>query len=259
MAGLTEVTPNVLVATHDFCTSTTTVIVGDDGCLVVDPGITPAELDDLAAELAVRGLRVAAGFATHPHWDHLLWSRALGDAPRFATAAATAAASADHDRGLGLAQSLAPGTDADLYALLTPLPSGAAVVPWSGPRVDVVEHRAHAAGHAALFVVDAGVLLTGDMCSDLEMPLLDLGAADPLGDYQYALDLFEALADGVRYVVPGHGHVGDGAELRRRLAADRRYLADLVAGAGDDDPRLTEDWLVRDHEAQRTRVAGAPT
>jgi hydroxyacylglutathione hydrolase len=253
----------VLVTTHDFCTSTTTVVVGDDGCLVVDPGITPAELDELAADLAARGLHVAAGYATHPHWDHLLWGRALGDVPRFATPGTTAVAAAGRDAGLAAAEVDAPGTDGELYALLTPLPSDAGSVPWGGPRVDIVEHRAHAPGHAALFVVDAGVLIAGDMCSDLEVPLLDLDAADPLGDYHHALDLFEALAGGVRYVVPGHGHVGDGTELRRRLAADRRYLNELAAGRGDDDPRLTgaltEDWLVRDHRAQRAAVAGPPT
>ena len=257
MAGLVAVTRNVLVATHAFCTSTTTVIAGDDGCLVVDPGITPADLDELAAELTTRRLRVAAGFATHPHWDHVLWSRALGaDVPRFATADCVAAATAGRDRDLASAQAEAPGTDGDLFARLTPLPDGGRgavpAVPWRGPHAEVVAHRAHAPGHAAL-VVD-GVLIAGDMCSDVEVPLLDLDAADPLGDYHHALDLFEALAGDVRWVVPGHVRVGDGAELRRRLAADRRYLNELAAGRGDDDPRLTVDWLVRDHVAQRAAV-----
>lgn len=255
MTGLVAVTRNVLVATHEFCTSTTTVVTGGDGsCLVVDPGVTPAELDDLAAGLAARRLHVAAGFATHPHWDHVLWSRSLGaGVPRFATAACVVAAAAGRDRGLALAEVDAPGTDGELFAQLTPLPSGGpGVVPWQGPRVDVVEHRAHAPGHAALLA--DGVLVAGDLCSDLEVPLLDLDAADPLGDYHHALDLLDALAPDVRFVVPGHGHVGDRAELRRRLAADRRYLTDLASGRGDDDPRLTTDWLVRDHRAQRTVV-----
>ncbi|RIQ11394.1 MBL fold metallo-hydrolase [Jiangella rhizosphaerae] len=276
MAGLVEVTRNVLVATHAFCTSTTTVIAGDDGgrrqpaapsdagrsgdCLVVDPGITPTELDDLATELAGRRLHVAAGFATHPHWDHVLWSRALGaDVPRFATADCVVAATADREAGLAAARADAPGTDGDLFARLTAIPDRGPDVPWRGPRVEVVEHRAHARGHAALLVADAGVLIAGDMCSDLEVPLLDLDAADPLGDYHRALDLFETLAGDVQYVVPGHGHVGDHAELRRRLAADRRYLDELAAGRGDDDPRLTTDWLIRDHRAQRAAVSPRPT
>ncbi|TDE13502.1 MBL fold metallo-hydrolase [Jiangella asiatica] len=259
MAGLVEVTRGVLVATHDFCTSTTTVVAADDGsCLLIDPGITPAELDLLAAELAHRGLHVAAGFATHPHWDHVLWARAFGDVPRFATARAVVAAATDRERGLALAAELAHGTDDDLFGRLVPLPDASPSVPWRGPRVNVIEHQAHAPGHAALHIVDAHVLVTGDMCSDIEIPLLDLDAADPLDDYHHALDLFDTLAASIAHVVPGHGHVGNGAALRNRLAADRRYLAEITAGRGDDDPRLTEDWLIRDHRAQRARVSATP-
>src|SRR3546814_7155362 len=43
---------------------------------------------------------------------------------------------------------------------------------------------------AALLVPDAGVLIAGDMLSDVEVPLPDLAAEDPLGDYERALDLF---------------------------------------------------------------------
>ncbi|SDU64757.1 MBL fold metallo-hydrolase [Jiangella alkaliphila] len=257
MAGLAEVTGDVLVATHAFCISTTTVVIGaEGGCLVVDPGVTPAELSDLAAALASRRLHAVAGFATHPHWDHVLWSRSLGDdVPRFATAACVAASAAGRDRDLAEALVEAPETDGDRFARLAALPRDGVVVPWRGPRVDVVEHRAHARGHAALVVGGAGVLVAGDLCSDVEVPLLDLDAADPLGDYHHALDLLDSLAGDVRYVVPGHGHVGDGAELRRRLAADRRYLDELAAGRGDDDPRLTQGWLVRDHRAQRAALS----
>ena len=69
-----------------------------------------------------------------------------------------------------------------------------------------------------------------------------------MGDYRAGLDLLAALP--VRLVVPGHGRAGDATEFRRRLAADLRYLADLARGADFTDPRLTEDWLVHEHEAQ---------
>jgi glyoxylase-like metal-dependent hydrolase (beta-lactamase superfamily II) len=94
------------------------------------------------------------------------------------------------------------------------------------------------------------------MCSDVEIPLLDLDSADPFLDYREGLRL---LADvpGVRVVVPGHGHVGDGAEFRRRIAADLAYLDALQGGGDISDPRLTEDWLRAEHARQRAR-AGAP-
>ena len=56
------------------------------------------------------------------------------------------------------------------------------------------------------------------MCSDVEIPLLDTVATDPLGDYRTGMERL-ASVPGVRQVVPGHGHVGDAGELRRRLAS----------------------------------------
>jgi hypothetical protein len=58
---------------------------------------------------------------------------------------------------------------------------------------------------------------------------------------------------GVRWVVPGHGHVGDAAEFRRRLEADSRYLDLLSAGQPFDDPRMTAQWQ-RDAHAEQLRV-----
>ena len=43
------------------------------------------------------------------------------------------------------------------------------------------------------------------------------------GGYRHGLELL-ANVPGVRLLVPGHGHVGDRAEFRRRVAADRAYL-----------------------------------
>ena len=74
-----EIADGVFVATADLYTTTTTVVVGDDGgCLLIDPAVTVADLAALAGWLTERGLRPVAGWSTHPHWDHLLWSPALG-------------------------------------------------------------------------------------------------------------------------------------------------------------------------------------
>ena len=61
-------------------------------------------------------------------------------------------------------------------------------IPWPGPRTQVVIHNGHAPGHAAVFLPETGVLLAGDMLSDVEIPLPDLAMADPLGDYHAGLD-----------------------------------------------------------------------
>jgi hydroxyacylglutathione hydrolase len=98
MRRLTEVAPGVLVATSGYAMTTSTVVVGSArGCLLIDPAVTAADLAALAGELAALGLRPAAGWSTHPHWDHVLWSAGLGDAPRYAAPAAVAAAGTERD------------------------------------------------------------------------------------------------------------------------------------------------------------------
>ena len=247
-----EVAPGVYVVTAEKYTTTTTIVAGDDGgCLLVDPAVSVADLAALARWLPARGLRPVAGWSTHPHWDHLLWSRALGDVPRYATPRAVAVAAREEASLISDVAEGAPGHDLSRFARVQPLISHE--IDWAGPRAVIYTHDAHAPGHGAVSLPDSGVLIAGDMCSDLEIPLLDLESADPFLDYREGLRL---LADvpGVRVVVPGHGHVGDGAELRRRIAADLAYLDALQARGDADDPRLAADWLRTEHARQRARA-----
>jgi glyoxylase-like metal-dependent hydrolase (beta-lactamase superfamily II) len=246
----------VLVTTSEFALTTTTVLAdGDGGCLVVDPGVTVAELTSLAAALGRRGLRPRGGWSTHPHWDHVLWCRELGDVPRYAAPAAVAAARAGRAALLRQARRDAPGHDPGQFGRLTPLPAGAEAVPWDGPQARAVLHDGHAPGHGALFLPGTGTLIAGDMVSDVEIPLLDLDSPDPLGGYRAGLRRLAAL-DGVRQVIPGHGHVGDATEFRRRLAADRDYLGALAQRRRFTDPRLTQRWLRATHTRQLRYASG---
>jgi hydroxyacylglutathione hydrolase len=246
---LTEVAPGVLVATSAYAMTTSTVIVGSaGGCLLIDPAVTVADLAALADELTARGLRPAAGWSTHPHWDHVLWSAGLGNAPRYAAPAAVTAAETDRNGILDEVTQSAPGHDLDLAGRLQALDGSA--IPWNGPEARLIVHDGHAPGHGAVFLPDSGVLIAGDMCSDVEIPLLDTLAADPLGDYRTGLERLGSVP-GVRQVVPGHGHVGDAGELRRRLGLDTAYLNAVSAGRPYDDPRLAADspkWMREMHE-----------
>jgi len=249
-----ELVPGVFVATAGLYATTTTIVAGaDGGCLVIDPAVTVADLAALASWLSSRGLRPVAGWSTHPHWDHLLWSRALGDVVRYGTPRAVAAAASQLPALVSEAAEAAPGHDPALFARLEPL-SGREI-PWTGPRAMVIPHDAHAPGHGAVFLPAAGVLVAGDMCSDAEIPLLDAGAADPFGGYRHGLGLLAGLS-GVRVVVPGHGRPGDAAEFRRRVAADFGYLDAVEAGREPADPRLAADWLRSEHDRQRALLLG---
>ncbi|QAY64698.1 MBL fold metallo-hydrolase [Xylanimonas allomyrinae] len=262
MRDLRHVADGVWVATARIWTSNSVVVVDDGAALVVDPGITRDEVDALSAAIDARGWHVTAGLATHPHWDHVLWSPALGDVPRFASSHAIDALAGDADRAWAEAAAAAPGHDRSLFGVLTAMAApGGALPPPAPPACRVVVHDAHAPGHAAL--VTRGVLVAGDMLSDAEVPLLDIGPggdtsrapADPLGDYARALDLLERAVEAydVDVLVPGHGTPAFGRDaIRGRFTADRAYLRSLVTGGPDAaDPRLADPWVAREHTAQR--------
>ncbi|MFJ4233000.1 MBL fold metallo-hydrolase [Cellulosimicrobium cellulans] len=267
---LVETVPGVWVATAEIWTTTSTVITTPDGeALVVDPAVTVAEVKGLAAAVRARGWRVTAGFATHPHWDHVLWSPGLGDAPRWATARTADATQRRRAAVLASTEAAAPGHHPALVGALTSLSRGARRLPWpdaapTGPRtVTVVEHDAHAPGHAALVVrtPDGCVLVAGDMLSDVEVPLVDTDSRDPVGVYRGALDALELAARDVDALVPGHGSPALGrAAVAARFAADRAYLdaldAALRGGTLPDDRRLTgyvAEWHDAQVEALRSR------
>jgi hydroxyacylglutathione hydrolase len=254
------VAQGVFVATGRQYTTTTTIVAGPDGgCLLIDPAVSVAELAALAGWLASHDLRPVAGWSTHPHWDHLLWSRALGDVPRYATAVAAAAVQRERAALLAAVEDGSPGHDLALFAQVEPArvepaqveparvePAGGSAIDWPGPRAVIYAHDAHAPGHGAVFLPDRGVLVAGDMLSDIEVPLPDLDAPDPFGSYRAGLDLLAAVPE-VAALVPGHGHVGGRGEFHRRIAADRAYLDAVAAGRDHPDDRLTEDWLRAEH------------
>ncbi len=269
---LTQVAEGVQVHRSELLRNNTVVVQGRTGVLLVDPGITDEEMACLAGDLSAEGQRVVAGFSTHPDWDHVLWHADLGEAPRYGTARC-----AEFVRGVlsdadwrarvteGLPPEIAGEMSLDLFGLVTGLPAGTAEVPWDGPRVRIVEHPAHAPGHAALLIADRRVLVAGDMLSDVLIPMLDDpdpdGSADPVVEYLVGLDLLQALADDVDVVVPGHGSVGGAGQLLARVELDRAYVEALRDGRAPDDPRIGPsaepgwEWVSDIHEGQAQGLA----
>ncbi len=263
---LKEVAEGVLVHESEFIQSNTVVVQGRDGVLLIDPGITRDEMAALANHLRDLGQPVVAGFSTHPDWDHVLWHPNFGDAPRYGTARCAASirdllSNADwKDRVAGvLPPEYAEAIPMDLLGRITGLPAEAAQIPWDGPKIRIIEHQAHAPGHAALLIEEYGVLVAGDMLSDILMPFLDLEAANPIEDYLAALRLLESVAGDVDAVIPGHGSVGGAEQLQARIKQDRAYVQDLRDGRVSDDPRVgqsaTLDWLPDVHRWQLQRLA----
>ncbi len=143
-----------------------------------------------------------------------------------------------------MAAASATGIPLELVALLTQLPADGGPVPG-----EVVEHEAHAIGHAAILLADRGVLIAGDMLSDVLIPLLDPRRSGQVDAYEAALDRLTDAARDVKIVIPGHGSVAEGPEVTARLAADRAYIDALRNGREPVDARLAQDWLAGPHQS----------
>jgi glyoxylase-like metal-dependent hydrolase (beta-lactamase superfamily II) len=229
---LTQVADGVWVRQSEWVWSNATVVRTVEGLLLVDPGIAGADLEQLADDLDELGRPVVAGFSTHLHWDHLLWHSRFGDGPRYAMAAAAEAAPAVLERAQAMAADSASGIPLELIGLTTALPADGGPIPG-----EIIEHDAHAIGHAAVLLADRGVLLAGDMLSDVLVPLLDPRRPNQLEAYEAALDRLSEAAQGVDVVIPGHGSVARGPEVAARFEADRAYLAALRRGEEPVDER----------------------
>jgi glyoxylase-like metal-dependent hydrolase (beta-lactamase superfamily II) len=250
---LTQVAEGVWVRQSGWVWTNSIVVRGEDGLILVDPGIDGSELEQLADDVDRLGVPVVAGFSTHPDWDHLLWHSRFGDVPRHATAACAEVAGDPRWRAqeMAAAEESASGIPLELIGLVTPLPADGGPVPG-----EIIEHQAHAVGHAAIRLADRGVLLAGDMLSDILIPLFDSHQDDQLGAYERALDrLAEAIRD-VDVVVPGHGAVAEGPEVAARLAADRAYIEALRRGEEPVDARLdAAEWLSDIHQSNLQQAA----
>jgi glyoxylase-like metal-dependent hydrolase (beta-lactamase superfamily II) len=265
---LRQAAEGVLIHESEFLQSNAVVVHGRAGVLLIDPGVHGYEMTCLANDLSDLGQPVVAGFSTHPHWDHLLWHARLGAAPRYGTARCAATVRdrlSDARRRARIAALLPPDiaeqVPLDLLGLITGLPAEMAQIPWDGPQVRIIEHQAHSPGHAALLIAERGVLVAGDMLSDVLIPMLDLNAADPIEDYLAALRLLEGVAGDVDVLVPGHGSIGGADQVPARIDQDRAYVHALRDVHALSDPRVGPsakdgwDWVAGVHERQLQHIA----
>jgi hydroxyacylglutathione hydrolase len=199
-----------------------------EACLV-DPGLLPAEIEALVADLGGRSVRYV--ILTHADWDHVLGPERLPEA--------TVVAQAGYDDEL----------DPDgIRAMLRRLDERAGVPrarPFEPPEpaltfADALElsvgelelHLEHAPGHTAsmltIYEPTDACLWAADVLSDVELPMI----AHDLESYARTLARIAELD--VRTLVPGHGTpTSEASEIRRRLDEDRRYLERLRQAVAD--------------------------
>jgi glyoxylase-like metal-dependent hydrolase (beta-lactamase superfamily II) len=228
-AAWVEAAPGVEVRRSSAYAMNSVVVRCDGGALLVDPGVFPLEVEDIARAVARAG-EIGLCF-THSHWDHVLGRLYWPEAPLIAHRRFHEALERDLDQVR--CQVRAVG---DEFYLRWP----GEVAPWV-PNVRVGEERAwvwrgrrfvarHAPGHASdqltLHLPGDRLLIAADMLSDLEIPVLEAGCEA----YIETLTRIQALGDHgeVEIMVPGHGAVAHGwPEIEARIERDLAYLGEL--------------------------------
>jgi glyoxylase-like metal-dependent hydrolase (beta-lactamase superfamily II) len=99
------------------------------------------------------------------------------------------------EQAQAMAAQSASGIPLELIGLVSPLSDDGGPVPG-----EIVKHSIHAVGHAAVLLADRGVLLAGDMLSDVLIPLFDRQQPDQVGAYKTARDQLDAAARQVNVV-----------------------------------------------------------
>jgi glyoxylase-like metal-dependent hydrolase (beta-lactamase superfamily II) len=233
-----EVAAGVRVRTSRCYAMNSLVAAADGHALVVDAGVLPSELDDIAAvvhDITPRLERVSLAF-THPHWDHVLGAPWFPGATTFAhagfadelerelehvTARATEGLAAKGEKLPHPFRAFKPSLSA----------RGTTRVELGPFEVVTYDTPGHSGCHLAYWLPRQGVLVAGDLLSDIEIPWLE----GPPWVYRASLKslhwLFEQ--EDVRVLVPGHGPVAHGrTNGYRRLLRDMNYLLQLEERVG---------------------------
>lgn len=210
------------------------VLMDHEHTVIVDPGVLPSELDDLAGVARSPAPQAITLFFTHAHWDHVLgrpwWpdartvahDRFAAEVTREGPAIAREAESLAATHGERWANSFVPFRPDLAVSGLRFMPLG----PW---RLVFRDAPGHSASQLTCHLADQRLLIAADMLSDLEPPILD----GPVAAYRETLEALLPLAehDAIATVVPGHGAIARGREaVLARLHGDLEYLRALEAG-----------------------------
>jgi hydroxyacylglutathione hydrolase len=212
-----------------------TLLVDREHAVLVDPGVLPSELDDLAAAVHEMEPRVVTLVFTHAHWDHVLgrpwW-------PEAATAGhERLAAEVERERENIAREAAACAVrerepwDRGFAPFVPDIVCGHGRTLACGPWTLVLrEAPGHCDSQITIHVPSQRLLIAGDMLSDVEIPWLD---REP-DTYQRTLRVLLPPAERgeIETLVPGHGAIARGADaVLERIRRDLDYLEALESGA----------------------------
>jgi glyoxylase-like metal-dependent hydrolase (beta-lactamase superfamily II) len=204
------------------------VISAGEACLI-DPGITPDEIERIAAFLQRHDATLQTILLTHSHWDHVLGPEHLPSAPIVTHEAYPQQVTSYREQ---IRQQIAQWEQQQEIRrdmpFHIPLPART-FADQTSIRVGALDLHliavpGHAADQFAIYEPQTQTFWAADMFSDLDIPFV----SQSLSIYQYTIDRLNELP--IALLIPGHGNPTDDAEaIAARVWEDREYLAELRA------------------------------
>jgi glyoxylase-like metal-dependent hydrolase (beta-lactamase superfamily II) len=203
------------------------LVIGSEGALVIDTRGTPAEGEELLADIReLTDAPVRWVVNTHAHFDHVFGNPAFKDATSYAqeNTAAAVAETVAIDNSFAVAK----------------------VIELGDRRVEVLHlGNGHTDGDVVVVVPDADVFFAGDLIEESAPP--SYGEDSYPLEWADTVDRLIGLLSATAKVVPGHGAVVD-AEFVRDQNGDIGTVANTISGLHHNGTSLedalahTDDW-----------------
>jgi len=232
MSTWTDLGGGILVRQSRAFLMNSVALVHPEHTVLVDPGVLPSELDDIAARVRAANPTNVTLVFTHAHWDHVLgrpwWPAAHtlahdrfdADMKRTLQWIHEETDTIASKHGEKWAKRFEPFRVSERVAGLHFMRFG----PWRAVFRDAF---GHSESQLSLHLPEPRVLIAADMLSDIEVPTLN--AVPPAVYLETLRTLLPVLEGGaIETVVPGHGAIARGrAEVERIFARDVAYLETL--------------------------------
>ena len=225
-----QLAPNLWVQKSAWFDINAGIFVSQHQALLIDPGISPDEIDSIRNFAIEKGWEIAGIFLTHWHWDHIVGPERIPNVPIYGPPHydevfdpenydQTLMAVANWEKDAAIARTtpfIIPKPD-KLFANNDILTVGEA-------ELQVVHVPGHCNGQAALFEQESGLFWSADNLIDFEVPFV-------CHSYEAFIQTLEHLKTlDIRHLVPGHGTpTQDRQEISRRFANSLSYLHELKA------------------------------
>ena len=205
--------------------------------VLVDPGILPSELDDIAAQVALERPESVTLVFTHGHWDHVLGRPWWPDAETLAHDRLAAQLARDGEHARAEAERIAAAAGERWPSPYQPFAPTHAV---SGLhfrklgrwRLVLRDAPGHCASQLTVHLPEPRILIAADTLSDIEIPALETAPAI----YRHAIEPLVPIAEGgaIETLIPGHGSIAHGRDaVLGRILADLEYLDTIERAARD--------------------------